>query len=71
MSKEEREELSRRLQEGLKESFYKMLALKEKLGQPIVTSDENGEVMILSAQEAREYIKLQHQKDQTNSDQIL
>lgn len=52
MSEQERKELSERLQKGLKESFFKMLELKRKLGQDVVTSDAQGNTIIISAEEA-------------------
>lgn len=44
------------LNEALKESFKKMLALKKKLGQPIVTSDGEGNPVVLTAEEAEKII---------------
>ena len=41
---------------ALKESFNKMLALKKKLGQPIVTGDGKGNPVIISAGEAERII---------------
>ena len=52
MSEQERKELSERLQKGLKESFFKMLELKRKLGQEVVTCDAEGNTIIISAEEA-------------------
>ena len=52
MSEQERKELSERLQKGLKESFFKMLELKRKLGQDVVTCDSKGNTIIISAEEA-------------------
>lgn len=44
------------LNEALKKSFKKMLELKKKLGQPIVTSDGEGNPMIISAEEAEKIV---------------
>ena len=52
MSEQERRELSERLQKGLKESFFKMLELKRKLGQDVVTCDAQGNTIVISADEA-------------------
>ncbi len=50
----EQEKIARRnlLNEALKDSFFKMLELKKKLGQPIVTTDGNGHTIVISAEEA-------------------
>lgn len=54
----DKEKLERRniLDKALKESFKKMLELKKKLGQPIVTSDSEGNPMVISAEEAEKMI---------------
>lgn len=52
MSDQERKELSERLQIALKKSFFKMLELKRKLGQDVVTCDSKGNTIIISAEEA-------------------
>lgn len=44
------------LDKALKESFKKMLDLKKKLGQPIVTSDNNGNPIVISAEEAEKLV---------------
>lgn len=44
------------LEKALKESFKKMLELKKKLGQAIVTSDSDGNPMVISAEEAEKMI---------------
>ena len=44
------------LNEALKESFRKMLELKKKLGQPIVTSDNEGNPIVISAEEAEKIV---------------
>ncbi len=44
------------LNEALKESFRKMLELKKKLGQPIVTSDNEGKPVVISAEDAEKII---------------
>ena len=52
MSAEERIELEDKLTKGLKESFEKMLLRKKQLGESVVTCDENGNVITLTAEEA-------------------
>ncbi|MDE6264524.1 MAG: hypothetical protein K2M11_05190 [Paramuribaculum sp.] len=52
MSEEERLELRNRLNEGLKESFRKMLELKKKLGQSLVICDKDGNPITITAEEA-------------------
>ena len=52
MSAEERIELEDKLNKGLKESFEKMLLRKKQLGESVVTCDENGNVITLTAEEA-------------------
>lgn len=54
----DKEKLDQRniLDKALKESFKKMLDLKKKLGQPIVTSDSDGNPMVISAEEAEKMI---------------
>lgn len=44
------------LDQALRESFNKMLELKKKLGQPIVTSDAYGNPIVISAEEAEKII---------------
>ncbi len=44
------------LNDALEESFRKMLALKKKLGQPIVTSDSEGNPLVISAEEAEKIV---------------
>ena len=52
MSEQELKEYDKLLNDGLKASYEKMLQLKMRLGQDIVTSDENGNPVIMSAEEA-------------------
>ena len=52
MSAEERIELEDKLTWGLKESFEKMLLRKRQLGESVVTWDENGNIITLTAEEA-------------------
>ena len=52
MSEKERIELEDKLTKGLKESFEKMLLYKKKLGESVVTCDENGNVITRTAEEA-------------------
>lgn len=44
------------LDKALKESFRKMLELKKKLGQPIVTSDSEGNPIVITAEEAEKIV---------------
>ena len=57
MSAEERIELEDKLTKGLKESFEKMLLRKRQLGESVVTCDENGKVVTISAEEAWQLYK--------------
>ena len=52
MSERESLDLRDKLNKGLKESFEKMLLRKKQLGESVVTCDENGNVITLSAEEA-------------------
>ena len=52
MSEQERRDLSERLQKGLKDSFFKMLEIKRRLGQDVATCDAGGNPIVLSAEEA-------------------
>ena len=52
MSAEERIELEDKQTKGLKESFKKMLLRKKQLGESVVTCDEKGNVITLTAEEA-------------------
>ena len=54
MSEQEIKDYDQVLNKALEESFEKMLQLKMKLGQEIVTSDSNGNPVIKSAEEAWE-----------------
>lgn len=44
------------LNDALIESFRKMLELKKKLGQPIVTSDGKGNPVVITAEEAENIV---------------
>ncbi|MBD5312438.1 MAG: hypothetical protein K2J29_09690 [Muribaculaceae bacterium] len=44
------------LNDALKESFKKMLDLKKRLGQSIVTTDSQGNPIVISAEEAEKLI---------------
>ena len=57
MSAEERKEVEDKLTRGLKESFEKMLLRKKQLGESVVTCDENGNVITLTADEAWQLYK--------------
>ena len=52
MSERESLDLRDKLNKGLKESFEKMLLRKRQLGESVVTCDENGNVITLTAEEA-------------------
>lgn len=56
MSEKDKIEQRERLNKALEMSFKKMLDLKKKLGQSIVTSDEDGNPIIISAQEAEKIV---------------
>lgn len=59
MSEKEIIEHRNLLDTALKESFFKMLELKRKLGLPIVTSDKDGKAIVISAEEAEIIAKAQ------------
>ena len=52
MSEKETLDLRDKLNKGLKESFEKMLLRKRQLGESVVTCDEKGNVITISAEEA-------------------
>ena len=52
MSERESLDLRDKLNKGLKESFEKMLLRKRQLGESVVTCDENGNIITLTAEEA-------------------
>lgn len=52
MSEKETLDLRDKLNKGLKESFEKMLLRKRQLGESVVTSDEKGNIITLTAEEA-------------------
>ena len=56
MSEKDRLEQRRILDEALRESFKKMLELKKKLGHPIVTTDGNGNPIVITADEAEKLV---------------
>ena len=57
MSEKERIELEDKLTKGLKQSFEKMLLRKRQLGESVVTSDEKGNIITLTAEEAWQLYK--------------
>ena len=57
MSEKETLDLRDKLNKGLKESFEKMLLRKRQLGESVVTSDEKGNVITLTAEEAWQLYK--------------
>lgn len=52
MSAEERTELEDKLTKGLKESLEKMFLRKKQLGESLVTYNDNGNVITLTAEDA-------------------
>ncbi len=52
MSEQEQIALSEKLNKALKESYYKMLDLKKKLGHSVIITDKNGNPIEVSAEEA-------------------
>ena len=52
MSEKDKTDQRNMLNEALKDSFRKMLDLKKRLGQPIVTVGSEGNPVIISAAEA-------------------
>ena len=57
MSEKETLDLRDKLNKGLKESFEKMLLRKMQLGESVVTSDEKGNIITLTAEEAWQLYK--------------
>ena len=57
MSEKETLALRDKLNKGLKESFEKMLLRKRQLGESVVTSDEKGNIITLTAEEAWQLYK--------------
>ena len=60
MSEKETLDLRDKLNKGLKESFEKMLLRKRQLGESVVTSDEKGNIITLTADEAWQLYKGKH-----------
>ena len=59
MSEQEIIERQNFLNKALKESFQKMIELKKKLGLPVVTSDQDGKTIVISAEEAERIARTQ------------
>lgn len=59
MSENEKIELSDKLNKALKESYYKMIDIKKKLGQTVIISDKNGRPIEVSAEEAERIARAQ------------
>lgn len=59
MSENEKIDLSDKLNKALKESYYKMIDLKKKLGQTVIISDKNGKPIEVSAEEAERIARAQ------------
>ena len=49
MSEKEKIEFREKLDKALKESFFKMIDLKKKLGQTVIITDNNGRPIEVSA----------------------
>ena len=58
MSKEEQLEMREILNKALKESYYKMLDLKKKLGQTVIISDGHGKPLEVTHEEAEMLAKV-------------
>ncbi len=59
MSEQEQIALSEKLNKALKDSYYKMIDLKKKLGQRVIIADKNGNPIEVSAEEAEILAKAQ------------
>lgn len=59
MSENEKIDLSDKLNKALKESYYKMIDLKKKLGQTVIIADKNGKPIEVSAEEAERIARAQ------------
>ncbi len=59
MSEQEQIAFSEKLNKALKESYYKMIDLKKKLGQTVIIADKNGQPMEVTAEEAEILAKTQ------------
>ena len=58
MSEKEIIELSDKFNKALKESYYKMLDLKKKLGQTVIISDGHGNPLEVTPEEAEMLAKV-------------
>ncbi len=59
MSEQEQIAFSEKLNKALKESYYKMIDLKKKLGQTVIIADKNGKPIEVTAEEAEILAKTQ------------
>ncbi|MDE7345161.1 MAG: hypothetical protein K2N48_00280 [Muribaculaceae bacterium] len=59
MSEKEKIEIREKLDKALKESFFKMIDLKKKLGQTVIIADGNGMPIEVSAEEAERIARTQ------------
>ncbi len=59
MSEQEQIAFSEKLNKALKDSYYKMIDLKKKLGQTVIIADKNGQPMEVTAEEAEILAKTQ------------
>lgn len=59
MSEKEKIDFREKLDKALKESFFKMIDLKKKLGQTVIISDKNGNPIEVSAEEAERIARAQ------------
>lgn len=57
MSKAEEMKLSERIIASIRKAQREMVERKIKLGEPVVIADENGQPLIISAEEALKYYK--------------
>lgn len=60
MSEEEKRDLIRKLDKGLKQSYEKLLRRKAALDQDMVFADENGQPRIISARKALDDYESNH-----------
>lgn len=59
MSEKEKIEFREKLDKALKESFFKMIDLKKKLGQTVIISDGHGHPIEVTAEEAERIARAQ------------
>ncbi len=59
MSEQEKIDFREKLDKALKDSYFKMLDLKKKLGQTVIIADTNGKPIEVTAEEAEILAKSQ------------